>query len=164
MNRTPIQNTKKTRSGFTLIELVIALSIAAILVSIAVPSFSDMIQNNRLTSQTNQFIAALTYARSEAIKRSAAIDVTATSPSSANEWGSGLSVQVNGGAVLKVFSALDGSTLNSTGNNSAFQYLANGRATITDTFDLCDGRSGETGRRISISTTGRASTADLACS
>ncbi len=164
MNKTPKNRNRDYAAGFTLVELIVALTVAAILVSIAVPSFSTMVQNNRLTAQANHFIAALTYARSEAVKRSATIDVIATSATSANEWGPGLKVKVNGGADLKVFQALDGSsTLNSVGDNSTFQYLANGRATITDTFDLCDGRTGETGRRISISTTGRASTTNVVC-
>ena len=147
-----------------MVELLITVAVSALLLSVAIPSFTEMVQNNRLTTQANQFIIALNYARSEAIKRGATIDVIATNATSANEWGGGWKVAVNGGADLKLFPALDGSSvLNSPADISSFQYLANGRATVTENFTLCDDRTGETGRQISISTTGRADTSNLVC-
>ncbi len=103
-------------------------------------------------------------ARSEAIKRGANIDVTASNPSASNEWGGGWTVAVNGGATIKVFAAFEGSSvLNSTNNIDTFQYQPTGRASVTDTYNLCDGRSGETGRQISLSTTGRVSVGNYDC-
>jgi type IV fimbrial biogenesis protein FimT len=73
-------------------------------------------------------------------------------------------VAVNGGATLKTFAALQGSsTLNSNGGVGAFQYAPSGNASATDTLDLCDDRAGETGRRITVTNTGRVITANLAC-
>ncbi len=50
-------------------ELFFTMLIASILVAVAVPSFRSLMANNRLVTQTNDLIAALTLARSEAITR-----------------------------------------------------------------------------------------------
>jgi type IV fimbrial biogenesis protein FimT len=55
--------------GMTLVELMITLAVAAILISVAVPSFNTMIRNHRLSTQANEMIAAIHLARSEAVKR-----------------------------------------------------------------------------------------------
>lgn len=56
-------------SGFTLVELMITLSVAGILLAVAVPSFNRMMVTSRVTAQSNELVAALNFARSEAIKR-----------------------------------------------------------------------------------------------
>lgn len=65
-------------AGFTLIEAMVALAIAAILLTVAVPAFQDLVQNNRLVSHTNEFVTALNLARSEAIKRSVPVTIKKT--------------------------------------------------------------------------------------
>jgi type IV fimbrial biogenesis protein FimT len=67
----------KTRSlaGFSLLEMIIAMTIAGILAAIAIPSFSVVVSNNRLTAYANQFITAINLARSEAIKRGAKVTI-----------------------------------------------------------------------------------------
>jgi type IV fimbrial biogenesis protein FimT len=55
--------------GFSLLELIITLLIISLLVSLAMPNFMSRIQDDRLTSQINEFAAALYLTRSEAIKR-----------------------------------------------------------------------------------------------
>lgn len=151
--------------GFTLVELMVTLAVAAIVMTMAVPSFTEMTQNNRLTTQANQLVAALNLARSEAITRRVTINVTAADATDdANEWGQGWSVAINGGATLKVFQPLDGgSTLDSGGGLATVQYLTSGRASTTDTLTLCDSRTGERGRQITILTTGRVTTAPFDC-
>lgn len=57
--------------GFTLVELMITIAVAAILLATATPSFTSLIQNHRLVAQHNDFVANLNLARSEAVKRSA---------------------------------------------------------------------------------------------
>ena len=47
------------RSGFTLIELMITLAVAAIVLTVGIPSFREMMRENRLATQTNEFLAAL---------------------------------------------------------------------------------------------------------
>ena len=55
--------------GFTLMETLVTLVIASILVTAAVPAMQDFIVRNRMTAEVNTFMASLTLARSEAVKR-----------------------------------------------------------------------------------------------
>ncbi len=55
--------------GFTLIEMLMALVIVAILAGLAAPSFREMNHRNRLAGTVNEYITALNLARSEAVKR-----------------------------------------------------------------------------------------------
>ena len=60
--------------GFTLIELVVTVTVAGILAVIAVPSYRQFVESGRLTAATNDFVGDLSYARIEAMKRGAGID------------------------------------------------------------------------------------------
>jgi type IV fimbrial biogenesis protein FimT len=55
--------------GVTLVELLITLSIAALLVTVGIPSFRDIIANNRLATASNDLLFGLNLAKSEAIRR-----------------------------------------------------------------------------------------------
>jgi prepilin-type N-terminal cleavage/methylation domain-containing protein len=59
----------KRERAFTLIEMLIAVAIAAIVVTIAVPSFNQFILRQRLKSVNAQLITDLQLARSEAVTR-----------------------------------------------------------------------------------------------
>ncbi len=61
--------TSRKNAGVTLVELVIVLVIAAILAALAAPSFTDFINNTRMTSTMTQLTGDLNRARNEAIKR-----------------------------------------------------------------------------------------------
>ena len=52
-----------------MIELMIVIALMAILLAVAVPSFRDLIQRNRVAGEINSFVSDLQFARSEAIKR-----------------------------------------------------------------------------------------------
>jgi len=62
-------------SGFTLIELMITITVAAILLGIAIPSFNYLTVSSKLTTTANDLVTAIGVARSEAIKRNAVIDL-----------------------------------------------------------------------------------------
>ncbi|MBI5438476.1 MAG: GspH/FimT family pseudopilin [Nitrosomonadales bacterium] len=64
---------KQRQTGLTMVELMIVVTIAAILASIAAPSFNDLINNTRLTSTMSQLTSDLNRARSEAIKRNSRV-------------------------------------------------------------------------------------------
>lgn len=68
-------------NGFTLVELLVTIAVAAILLAIATPSFTAVINNNRLTSAANEMVATIQTGRMEAVRRNARTTVC----SSANE-------------------------------------------------------------------------------
>jgi type IV fimbrial biogenesis protein FimT len=57
--------------GLTVIELMVAVAVAAVLLSVAVPSFTYAINSNRLTTTANAVVAALNNAKMAAIQRNA---------------------------------------------------------------------------------------------
>lgn len=62
---------RASQAGFTLVELVVTLAVLAIIVSMAAPSFTGLMNSSRLTSQSNEIVAALQSARMDAIRRNA---------------------------------------------------------------------------------------------
>lgn len=55
--------------GFSLVELMVVIAIAALVLATGVPGFIGMVQGQRLTATVNDFLGALHLARSEAIQR-----------------------------------------------------------------------------------------------
>ncbi|MCK5916966.1 MAG: GspH/FimT family pseudopilin [Cocleimonas sp.] len=68
-------NNNKKHNGFTLIEAMVTIAVAGILLSIAIPSFSKMIERNRVSSATNEFMSAMMLTRSEAVTRTIPISL-----------------------------------------------------------------------------------------
>ena len=67
-------------AGFTLVELMVTIVVLAILLAIGIPSFASLIASNRLTSATNELIASLQAARTEALRRNARVTVCPAAP------------------------------------------------------------------------------------
>ncbi|MBT8145032.1 MAG: GspH/FimT family pseudopilin, partial [Gammaproteobacteria bacterium] len=70
--------------GFTLLELLFAIAVVAIVLSLGIPSFQSSVRNSKLTASVNDMVASMQVARSEAIKRRAPV-VICTSNGATNE-------------------------------------------------------------------------------
>ncbi len=77
----------KIQAGITLLELMVAITVLALLLGIGTPSFLNLVRNNRLATQANEFVTALNLARSEAGKRGLPVSVCASSDGAACELG-----------------------------------------------------------------------------
>lgn len=102
--------------GFTLVELMITIAVAAVLLMIAVPSFRNITNSNRLTTAANTMVNALNTARMEAIKLNATTQFCSNLAGNNTDGSSTTSDSVlstacgsSGGAVVE----LTGSTANS---------------------------------------------------
>ncbi len=71
-----------SEQGFSLIELLIAISIAAILLVMAIPSFTSFLNANRVSSQANELLATFQIARIESIRRGTRVVVCGSSNAS----------------------------------------------------------------------------------
>ena len=67
-----------SQAGFTLLELLVALAVAAIILGIGAPSFRDFQRNSRLTGVANDLLAGMQLARTEAVKRQTIVSICAS--------------------------------------------------------------------------------------
>jgi len=81
----------KPQSGFTLIEMMIALVVLTVLIVAGFPSFRAILRSNRIASQTNTFLASVNLARTEAIKNNfnAGICASSDGTSCSTAWNTG---------------------------------------------------------------------------
>jgi type IV fimbrial biogenesis protein FimT len=76
---------KKPQSGFTLLELMLVVTIAGVLLGFGVPAMGNFFRNARITGAANDVMAALHFTRSEAIKRRVPVTLcTSADPLNAN--------------------------------------------------------------------------------
>jgi type IV fimbrial biogenesis protein FimT len=68
----------KLANGFTLIELIVVVSIVAILGAIAIPSYQSSIANNRVSAELDRIAMDVSFARSEAVKRGTTVALCPT--------------------------------------------------------------------------------------
>jgi len=166
-------------SGFTLIELIVAVGVAGIVMGIAIPSFQSSIKNNRITSETNRLVSDIQLARSEAMKRNTRVILcrsatpTAATPTcsgTANTWSTGWLVFASGDAnntyesttdtLLKVAQPVAGSitirTNNTSNNNLEFNADAStNEIGSTARFSICDERGINYGKQLDVPPVGR---------
>ncbi|MDD3518146.1 MAG: GspH/FimT family pseudopilin [Chromatiales bacterium] len=171
--------------GFTLVELMIVLLVAAVALGLGVPSFNRLIQNNRITTHANELVGTLHFARSEANKRGIPVSLCGSddgaSCNGTSQWKDGWVVFVDAdgdGAldtsdadtddeeqdnkVLRVVGALKGNA--SLTGETRVTYVATGQVVAAANLELTISASGTNlVRCISVSLVGRVSSTAEAC-
>ena len=82
-------NIMRSARGFTLIEMLVTLSILGIMLGIGVPSFKSFAASQRVKTAAYDLTTSLMIARSEAVKRNTDVGLTPVSPTA---WASGWTV------------------------------------------------------------------------
>lgn len=167
----------RTNLGFTLIELVVTMAVAAILLTVAIPNMRTFIQNGRLNTQANDLIGDLNFARSEAIKRRSKVGICRSTDgvtfAGAGPLGDGRVVFVDannnddcnaGEPILRFREPLaSGNTLVAASPNPII-FSANGRpiTTAVGAFAVCDYRGVTYGKQIILNSIGQATVSTVA--
>ncbi len=168
--------------GFTLVEMLVTVSIAVIMVGWAAPSFLQSVRNNRITTDTNSLISDIALMRSEAVKRSLAVTMCASTDGancSAGNWTSGRlvfadpdgdgSFTAGEDILIRVHEPMAGTdtiTVAGLGGATFLQVTSGGLLPgAAGSLKVCDtSRSGTYGRSVDLIATGRAHlTKDVAC-
>lgn len=159
--------------GFTLFELVIAMTISALLITVAIPSFVTVVRNSNQVGAANEFLSSLHLARDLAITRNARVTVCTSASGEACQdvgWDEGWIVfedsdgngQVNGDEIIdRAVSEVPVPSITSPQFPNAIVYRPNGRvmagaiANNTGELTFCDDRGAEHARVAIIEMSGR---------
>ena len=158
--------------GFTLVELLVTLTIATILMMIAVPSFKNLTLSNRLTTSANDIISSLSVARMEAVKRNASTQFCSdsTSANSSSDLGAACGTEIgavwatSGSTVTQMLAGTPGLTapLQLKGDATALRFTPEGLARkVGETIlyegtvvDICTSQLGSSNHRVIKMTAG----------
>ncbi|MFI8744898.1 GspH/FimT family pseudopilin [Pseudomonas sp. NPDC077186] len=127
----------KQQYGFTLIELLITLALLGIILGLAMPAVTDFAIKQRVSSQANEMMLSLAFARSEALKLNQDVRVIPRT-GTASGWSDGWCVgptsignNCNHADVVRVFTGTNGVSITSSGiaNPPVLVFRRDGTAT-----------------------------------
>jgi type IV fimbrial biogenesis protein FimT len=145
----------RAAAGFTLIETLMVVVILAVLAGIAAPSMRAFMDSQVVKTPASDLYSSLVLARSEAIKRNAAIDVVPV----ATDWAQGWTVRLqSGGTVLRTQDSYPRISINAS-TAGTVTYGANGRLSTSATLFrvLVPGNVEARMRCVTVDVTGRPS-------
>ena len=155
----------RNSGGFTLVEMLITLSVIGVLLAIAAPSLRQMMLNHGIRTASFDLFSSLEYARSEAIKRNALVSVKPDST-----WSTGWKVVDSSNNLLRSWTATSTVTVSTTPSSiAAITFGKDGHVTTPSAvpklqLDPTTTMNGVDSRCISLDLIGRPKTQMGACS
>jgi type IV fimbrial biogenesis protein FimT len=137
--------------GFTLIELITAVAILAVLLGLGLPSFTNIIANNRAKGAATDLYVALVNTRSEAVKRNANVTL---SPN-ASGWQAGWQILDPANNVLETHAALGGITISGGPANVVYQSSGRPQGGASSSFLITSTANSSVQRCVLLSSSGR---------
>ena len=144
--------------GFTLIELMVTLTVLVIMLGIGVPSFKNFLATQRVKSTAFDMAAALLMARSEAVKRNTVITIA---PVGGTDWTTGWTVKDSATTLMQQAAT---SGLRITANDDSLIYRGTGRVGATTSFEVASTTNADAKRCVKVDLTGLPTTTTGACS
>lgn len=145
---------KSAGRGFTLVELLVVMSLLAILAAIGVPAYGYLMNGQRLRAVESMLTGTLWLARSEAIKRNEAVEFEAKEGKLEEAW----TVKSATDAQIKVLDVHPRVSLDFKTGDGAFRFNSQGRLDLGGgTVVQLDTGSGGPRSCVRVSATGRAS-------
>lgn len=157
----------RAAAGFTVIELMFVIALAAVLLSIGLPSLTNLVISNRLSSVSADLMTDLTFARATAISRAQRVGICASNDQATcngSSWQQGWMIYVDANSnnafdvatetIVRVHDALpSGLTVTATPPALDVVFRPSGPADAARSFLVC--KTGFIGRTIAINATGR---------
>jgi type IV fimbrial biogenesis protein FimT len=140
MNSRFIQS-DQIQQGFTIVELLITLAVAAVVIGIAAPSMKTFLDNQRVKTVTYELLADLSMTRSEAVKRRTVVELQASDEG----WAEGWKVAYDDGGsdiVLKQYVPGHAINISHSADLTTVSFNADGRGPSTgSSLSICDSDS-----------------------
>jgi type IV fimbrial biogenesis protein FimT len=151
----------KRNFGFTLVEMMVTITVMAVLMAIAVPSFMDASLNSQLRSAANNLVSSTYLARSEAFKRNAVVTLCVSNNGTTcgtGGWEQGWIILAGATVIDHQAAAPNGFKITPAGGNASLQFQPTGAGSTSDTFTVCRATPsvGHAKRTIAIDAAGRA--------
>jgi len=163
-------------SGFTAVELMVTLAVAAILIATALPNLRTYVQNARRDSLIDGLVASLNYARTKALDLDQAtyfcpgISTPTSTTCPGGSWSNGwelIATSIGGTVATQLAThsmsgASDAPSVTATNGSTSIEFSGNGVVTILSSsasnsdeiFVICDARGASSARAVEINAAG----------